>query len=153
LFDMRGRKPKPTALKLLHGNPGHRPLNAHEPKPSCAVPDCPEHLDSVARMEWERIVPELESLGLVAHVYRAAIAGYCQAYSRWQAAEAEIATEGLTTMNLKTGCVRAHPAVAIAKEHMRLVKEFAVEFGLTASSMGRMKVEPKKHSVPTRIRA
>jgi phage terminase small subunit len=30
---MRGRKPKPTELKELLGNPGHRPLNLDEPKP------------------------------------------------------------------------------------------------------------------------
>ena len=29
----RGRKPKPTALKMLEGNPGGRPLNTKEPKP------------------------------------------------------------------------------------------------------------------------
>ena len=28
----RGRKPKPTALKVLEGNPGGRPLNLNEPK-------------------------------------------------------------------------------------------------------------------------
>ena len=28
-----GRKPKPTALKRLEGNPGKRPLNAMEPVP------------------------------------------------------------------------------------------------------------------------
>ena len=35
----RGRKPKPTALKMLEGNPGKRPLNEYEPKHSnYAVP-------------------------------------------------------------------------------------------------------------------
>ncbi|MEQ8198694.1 MAG: phage terminase small subunit P27 family, partial [Clostridiaceae bacterium] len=29
----RGRKPKPTAIKVLEGNPGKRPLNKNEPKP------------------------------------------------------------------------------------------------------------------------
>ena len=29
----RGRKPKPTALKVLEGNPGKRPLNLFEPTP------------------------------------------------------------------------------------------------------------------------
>ena len=29
----RGRKPKPTALKVLEGNPGKRPLNDREPVP------------------------------------------------------------------------------------------------------------------------
>ena len=30
---MRGKKPKPTHLKLITGNPGKRPLNEAEPKP------------------------------------------------------------------------------------------------------------------------
>jgi P27 family predicted phage terminase small subunit len=151
---MKGRKPIPTALKILHGNPGKRPLNANEPQPAAAVPECPEHLDAPARLEWERIVPELSKLGIMAHVYRAPIAAYCQAYSRWQAAEGVIAAEGLTFTNVETGVVRTHPAVQIAKESMRLVKEFAVEFGLTASSITRIKVAPPKSStVPTRARA
>ena len=29
----RGRKPKPTAVKVLEGNPGKRSLNTGEPKP------------------------------------------------------------------------------------------------------------------------
>lgn len=28
----RGRKPTPTAIKMLEGNPGKRPLNTKEPK-------------------------------------------------------------------------------------------------------------------------
>lgn len=30
---MRGRKPTPTALKLIAGKPGHRPLPVNEPRP------------------------------------------------------------------------------------------------------------------------
>ena len=30
----RGRKPTPTAIKELEGNPGKRPLNEKEPKPA-----------------------------------------------------------------------------------------------------------------------
>jgi len=36
---MRGRRPKPTRLKMLTGNPGKRPLNGNEPRPAAAVPD------------------------------------------------------------------------------------------------------------------
>ena len=32
----RGRKPKPTAMKELEGNPGKHPLNTSEPKPNKA---------------------------------------------------------------------------------------------------------------------
>jgi phage terminase small subunit len=80
---MRGRKPKPTALKMFEGNPGKRALNRNEPKPPAETPDCPVHLDDEAQAEWNRITPELSTLGLIARIGRAALAAYCQAWSRW----------------------------------------------------------------------
>lgn len=149
---MPGPKPKPTAFKILHGNPGKRPLPANEPQPELSTPDCPEHLDSQARMEWERIVPELEKLGLNAQVYRAPLAAYCQCYSRWQAAEELIASEGLTIQIKDT--IRVNPAVTVAKDAMRMVREFSAEFGITPASKTRIKVDPKeKKSISTRQRA
>jgi hypothetical protein len=41
---MRGRKPKPTALKRLDGNPGKRGYNHDEPVLPEGLPDCPGHL-------------------------------------------------------------------------------------------------------------
>lgn len=41
---MRRRKPKPTALKVIEGNPRKRPLNQREPKPVLSIPTCPAHL-------------------------------------------------------------------------------------------------------------
>jgi hypothetical protein len=48
---MVGRLPKPTALKVLSGNPGKRALNKNEPKPG-GVPTCPSSLDATAKREW-----------------------------------------------------------------------------------------------------
>jgi hypothetical protein len=49
---LRGPAPEPTALKLLRGNPGKRPLNTLEPKPPTGKrPHCLAHLDEVARKE------------------------------------------------------------------------------------------------------
>ena len=42
----RGRKPKPTAMKELEGNPGKHPLNTSEPKPNKKAPACPKWLGS-----------------------------------------------------------------------------------------------------------
>ena len=50
----QGRKPQPTALKVLKGNPGRRPLNEDEPKPEVLLPRPPAHLSPVARREWRR---------------------------------------------------------------------------------------------------
>ena len=49
---MRGRKPKPTLMKQLNGNPGKRPLNDREPVPPAGTPTPPDYLDDVARQEW-----------------------------------------------------------------------------------------------------
>ena len=54
---LRGPAPQPTALKVLRGNPGKRPLNKREPEPPTDnPPHCPDHLDDVAKVEWNRLV-------------------------------------------------------------------------------------------------
>lgn len=88
---MAGRKPKPTHLKLLEGNPGKRALNKNEPKPKVKVPSCPRHLVGEARKEWRRISKELLTLNLLTEIDRAALAAYCQAWARWVYAEEKIA--------------------------------------------------------------
>ena len=45
----RGRKPKPTAVKVLEGNPGKRSLNTGEPKPEKKAPRCPAWLEDEDR--------------------------------------------------------------------------------------------------------
>jgi P27 family predicted phage terminase small subunit len=62
---MRGRKPKPTILKLLQGNPGRRPLNQNEPQPPAGSVKPPLILRGHARAIWKNIAPELLRLGLL----------------------------------------------------------------------------------------
>lgn len=85
-----GRPPKPTHLKVLEGNPGKRAINKNEPKPQAKAPSCPAHLDKEAKAEWRRISKQLLQLGLLTEVDRAALAAYCQAWSRWVYAEEKI---------------------------------------------------------------
>lgn len=60
----RGRKPTPTAIKELEGNPGKRKLNENEPKPERKAPACPKWLDKDARKEWHRLAKKMEALGI-----------------------------------------------------------------------------------------
>ena len=83
----RGRKPTPTAIKELEGNPGKRPLNKNEPKPTKKAPPCPKWLEPEAKKEWRRLAKKMEQLGVLTEVDMAAFAGYCQAYARWREAE------------------------------------------------------------------
>ena len=52
---MAGRKPKPTAVKKMEGNPGKRKLNTKEPVPAKGMPVCPDWLMPEAKKEWERL--------------------------------------------------------------------------------------------------
>ena len=90
----RGRKPKPTHLKLVTGNPGKRALNENEPKPELSLPSPPPHLDDEAKVEWGRVSERLYALGCLAEIDRAALAAYCQAYSRWVRAESRDCRDG-----------------------------------------------------------
>ena len=92
---MRGRRPKPTRLKVLTGNPGKRPLNADEPQPEATIPDCPPELSPVARKEWDRFVAELGALRMLTHLDRAALAAYCAAYALWAEANEAIQKYGV----------------------------------------------------------
>lgn len=136
---MAGRKPKPTALKELEGNPGKRELNTKEPKPDATAPSCPEWLSKEAREEWERICPFLEKAGLLTQVDRAALAGYCQSYANWQNAEKHIAAEG-STFETPNGYQQQTPWVSIAQTNKKDVLKFCAEFGMTPSSRSRIVV-------------
>lgn len=80
----RGRKPKPTNLKLVQGNPGKRAINKGEPKPPAGdALTPPSFLNAPAKVEWARVLGDLQRCGLVTTIDRAALAGYCQAYGTW----------------------------------------------------------------------
>lgn len=137
----RGPAPKPTAIRELEGNPGHRPINRSEPKPEGEA-ICPEWLSADAKDEWARVAPELTRMGLLTMVDTAALAAYCVAYGRWKEAELQIVREGHTFVTA-AGYVAQHPAVGIANKAMEQIHKFCKEFGLTPSSRGRMTVPGK----------
>lgn len=132
-------RPKPTALKVLQGNPGKRPLNLNEPRPDTSMPTCPAWLDATAKREWKRICPELSKLGLLTLLDRTALAGYCVAYSRWARAEQAI-KDGIVSQGFKKG---KRPEVQIAIDSLNQVKAFCAEFGMTPSARARMVVPGK----------
>lgn len=132
-----GRKPTPTNLKVLRGNPGKRPLNKDEPKPPPIAPKCPSHLDKEAKKEWRRIAPELEKLGLLTRIDMAALAAYCQAYGRWIEAESMIRKHGML-VKTPNGFPVMSPFLTIVNKALDQMKSYLVEFGLSPSSRSRI---------------
>jgi P27 family predicted phage terminase small subunit len=153
---VKGRKPKPVGLKLLAGNPGRRPL-PKQPSFGAKPPSCPAHLDATAKAEWRRIVGMLATAGVLALTDRAALAAYCQLYSRVVKLEkvvqkdGEVLSEtiekrhyakgGEEVVQKRTKYYRSPYAIELHSAYDQM-KAFIVEFGLTPSSRQRLSVDP-----------
>lgn len=135
-----GRKPKPTALKILEGNPGKRPINEQEPKPNKKAPKYPTWLEPEAKKEWKRMSKTLENMGVLTEVDMTAFAGYCQAYARWKEAEEFLSKHG-TIFKTPSGYIQQVPQVSIAQTYLKVMKDFCSEFGLTPAARSRIRVD------------
>lgn len=133
----RGRKPKPTAVKVLEGNPGKRSLNVYEPTPENKAPECPSWLNDEAKAEWNRLVDKMVELGTLTEMDMAAFAGYCQSYARWKEAE-EFIEKHDNIVKTPSGYWQQVPQVSIAQTNLKVMLKFCSEFGLTPSSRSRM---------------
>jgi len=139
---MAGRKKLPTNLKIIKGTFRKGRENSDEPHIDPNIPSPPEHLSRDALMEWGRIAPQLYQLGLLSDIYRAALAGYCQAYGRWARAERELNELDRLVDTTPNGMQQQHALVGIANKALDVMHKYMTEFGLTPSSIS--KVSPKK---------
>ena len=124
----RGRKPKPTAVKQIEGNPGKRRLNANEPKPKAKAPSCPKWLEDDAKKEWRRLAKQMEQLGILTEV---------DMYARWKAAEEFISKHG-AIVKTPSGYWQQVPQVSIAQQYLKQMSKFCEQFGLTPASRSRI---------------
>lgn len=151
---LRGPKPQSNVIKLLRGNPGRRALDLSDGvQPEVAVPDAPRHLSKEARKEWRRITIELEEIGLVSRIDRAALAIYCQSWARLVLAEQAIeakrraaADAGLDEADAvfiqrtPTGFMRESALLRIIGKLQQDCDRYLASFGMSPSS--RSKVKP-----------
>jgi P27 family predicted phage terminase small subunit len=145
---MRGRKPTPTALRVLRGNPARRPLPVDEATPvvlaSTAAP--PEWLDDAAKHEWARVAPLLAKNGLLTELDSDALVAYCRAFADWREASARIKQFGMV-VKTPSGYPMPSPYAPLAQKALVTMYRFMVEFGLTPASRTRVaratpKLEP-----------
>jgi phage terminase small subunit len=119
-----GRPPKPTALKLLQGKPGHRALPKGEPKPPPGKVECPEWLGVEERKFWAELAPIYQAMGCltVADV---------TAFATWMCELAKV----------KWCQVNKEPVPASVS---RAVQNWAMQFGGTPASRAKVAVKPEE---------
>ena len=143
-----GVKPTPTALKLVKGEKKKSRLNPDEPQPELGIPSCPTELSDTVKVEWGRISKELNKLGLITEIDRAALTGYCDAYGRWADASEVLKKTGLIIKSPVQGVPMQNPVLPIINKALAEMKGFLTEFGMTPSSRTRVSVPKQKPKNP-----
>lgn len=132
-----GRKPKPTHLKIITGNPGKRALNKAEPEYS-SVPAAPppDWLSPLAVEKWEELAPLLSGTKVLTDVDLHNLEVFCQAYARWREAEESVSKNGVI-VDTPFG-PKKNPACTVINETSRQLAAFGAMLGLDPSSRTRL---------------
>lgn len=143
----RGRKPKPTSLKIVRGNPGRRPLNDKEPKApiGCSPPSWVK--GASAKAAWRRVYPKLEAAGIVTELDSYELGLFCVAEADFIRASKELEKYGdVMECEGKNGkpYFQISPWVTLRKQAEERLHKYATEFGMTPSARTRVKVQPPK---------
>lgn len=138
-----GPKPKPANLKILEGRSDGRDSGGRPVKTPPAfvrlAPEPPEFLTPEALAEWNRIVPELQRLEIIKTIDRAALAAYCETWSRFVAAQMTIRADGMFVEGSQGQPVKS-PAVAVAESASKELRAWCAEFGFTPSAEGNLNI-------------
>lgn len=147
---MRGKKPTPTNLKVIHGTAQLCRLNDREPKPEKLKRSvAPKSLSDEARKHWKKISKDLESCGVLTLVDQDALAVYCELYAQWMEANEMVKKKGIVIADpryadRKTEAGRPMTVPVLSpyfRASMKLadqMKQMLVEFGMTPSSRTRV---------------
>lgn len=137
----RGPAPKPTALKLISGTYRADRAARKEAKPKSVAPSCPGWLSQEAKREWRRVVGDLEALGLVTQIDRAALAAYCDAYQMWYDARRSLDAAGTLVQETESGYLTQRPEIGIINTALKAMRQFMAEFGMTPAARTRVNAE------------
>ncbi|AWK16076.1 phage terminase small subunit P27 family [Candidatus Williamhamiltonella defendens] len=142
---MAGRRPTPTALKLVTGNPGRRPLNSAEPTPPPYSAQPPTHLSNTAKDTWERLTQLLNSMSVLTLADAFALERLCDIYDEILRYRAMIQRKGETfEVHSQNGVlIKANPAVSMLSDADKRFKSYLVEFGLTPAARTKVRTHDK----------
>jgi P27 family predicted phage terminase small subunit len=149
----RGPRPTPSRLLMMRGTyrPGRR---AGEPIPPAGRPTCPKWLPMSAKAYWRRLMPILETMGVLSRADGTAAVRYVVYLAQWEDCQKYIAEHG-TTYEMKdaTGRVTGvaqYPQVNQSFKLAGLLAKLEAVFGLTPADRARVTVAPEAAADPSR---
>lgn len=153
-----GPQPTPTALKVLRGNPGRRPLPVNEPKPADNCDDCPVWVCESGRVEWARLVPRLKAVGLFTNLDTNGFARYCECLGDWEETKQFLRENGHTYQTSTASGALAYkkfPQSSLLRDLDKTLAGYEASFGMSPASRTRLDVgessEPKAGGIVEKL--
>jgi P27 family predicted phage terminase small subunit len=136
----RGRKPAPTALRLVRGYEARR-INQAEPIPADLPVDKPEWLSELAAEEWDRVAPHLAAMAVLTAVDTMTLAAYCETYAKWMRLREMRGRTNPIFQGKEPGTWHRNPVYSQERDALAQFIQLAREFGFTPSARSGIRVE------------
>jgi P27 family predicted phage terminase small subunit len=150
----RGPRPTPTAILRLRGS-RRAELRGEEIEPNMTEPVCPDWLDEPAKACWGQLIPDLQEMGVLAHIDGNALARYCAIWVHWVAAQKFIQQNGPTYVAREidgvTRLVKPWPQVAQMSCWNEQLRRLESEFGMSPAARAGVPAALQKNSCQAAI--
>lgn len=135
----RGPAPKPTEMRLLHGDRKDR-INAGEPLPGTGEVVRPSWLAGDAVVLWDELAADLEERGVLTAWDVPAFAACCWWFGKWREAAGMVDSDGILVEGYRGSQVK-NPAHQVARDSWSQFEKLAGRFGLTPSDRAQLSVD------------
>ena len=136
---MRGRKPVPTALKIIRGNPGKRRLNDLEPIPEGDLHEPPAWMSKSQRAGWRYAIQHAPQ-GLLKRLDRSVLVAWVVAEDLHRKAAEQLERHGLLIKAPHSQLPIQSPFLPIVNKQAALMLKAAELLGFTPSSRSRVQI-------------
>ena len=96
-------------------------------------------------MEWDRLAPQLENIGLLTVADRTVFAVYCQGWADYNKLTDQLNNMASWTWESEKGYRQVVPEISMRKEAWTRTKEAGAKLGLDPSSRSGLDVAPKEN--------
>jgi P27 family predicted phage terminase small subunit len=136
---MRGRKPVPTKLKIVRGNPGKRALNHDEPIPPGDLAEPPDWLSASQKAGWNYAI-ENAPKGLLKCLDRSVLTAWVVAEDLHRRASEQVDKFGILTKAPNTGLAIQSPYLPVVNKQAAIMMKAAEQLGFSPVSRSRIQL-------------
>jgi P27 family predicted phage terminase small subunit len=136
---MKGRKPQPTALRILHGNPSEKRLPQHEPDPQGDLYAAPAWLSDEQRESWVYAI-EHSPARLLKCLDRGVLATWVCAEAAHKEAAQHVAAEGTVVVCEDKGVRIQNPYLRVMTKQAEIMMRSAQLLGFAPAVRPRIEI-------------